>query len=242
LLPLVLSTTAGAVDVIGFLTLGGLFTAHITGNLVILVAHYLTGRFGQLGPLLSVPVFIIVLGAITVIFANREVIPKTRRTLLVLHALFLAAFLGFSVKFGPFANPDGGIGIFVGMLGVAAMAIQNALIKLSLPGSSATAVMTTNPTQLAVDLAIVIRGSEDPDKLARSCRRIRVTFPSIVGFVIGCGTASCLEVSYGLWAILLTVVLAIIAIPLGEHWCDQPSRCHETSFGRATSAPLKAGL
>ena len=35
LLPAVLSTTAGATDVISFLVLGGLFTAHITGNLVI---------------------------------------------------------------------------------------------------------------------------------------------------------------------------------------------------------------
>jgi uncharacterized membrane protein YoaK (UPF0700 family) len=34
LLPAVLSMTAGAVDVIGFLALGGLFTAYITGNLV----------------------------------------------------------------------------------------------------------------------------------------------------------------------------------------------------------------
>jgi hypothetical protein len=32
-LPAILSTTAGAVDVIGFLVFGGLFTAHITGNL-----------------------------------------------------------------------------------------------------------------------------------------------------------------------------------------------------------------
>ena len=32
LLPAVLSTTAGAVDVIGFLGLGGLLTAHITGT------------------------------------------------------------------------------------------------------------------------------------------------------------------------------------------------------------------
>jgi hypothetical protein len=32
LLPTVLSMTAGSVDVISFLGLGGLFTAHITGN------------------------------------------------------------------------------------------------------------------------------------------------------------------------------------------------------------------
>ena len=53
LLPALLSTTAGAVDVIGFLALGGLFTAHITGNLVILAAHYVTGRFGEIRPILQ---------------------------------------------------------------------------------------------------------------------------------------------------------------------------------------------
>ena len=54
MLPCVLSATAGAVDVIGFLALGGLFTAHITGNVVILAAHWLTGKFSEVGPLLSV--------------------------------------------------------------------------------------------------------------------------------------------------------------------------------------------
>src|SRR6267154_6856922 len=69
LLPALLSTTAGAVDVIGFLALGGLFTAHITGNLVVLAAHYITGRFGEIAPLLSVPMFMVVLGVVTLTFA-----------------------------------------------------------------------------------------------------------------------------------------------------------------------------
>jgi len=221
LLPVVLSTTAGAVDVIGFLTLGGLLSAHITGNLVIVVAHYVTGGFGEIGPLLSVPVFVTVL-LIAAIFANQET-RRARRTLLVLQAVLLTAFLGLGVAFGPFPNPDAGIGVLAGMLGVAAMAIQNALIRLALPGSPSTAVMTTNTTQLAVDLATVVRGTDGQDKLARSRRRIGQIFPSIAGFVIGCASAAFLEVGYGLWALMLPVTLATIAIALGECWRDQPT-------------------
>src|SRR5437588_11174850 len=92
LLPTVLSTTAGAVDVIGFLALGGLFTAHITGNLVILAAHYVTGRFSQIGPLLSVPVFVVVLGLVIVLFENKAT-DDARRALMILHAGLLVAFL-----------------------------------------------------------------------------------------------------------------------------------------------------
>jgi Protein of unknown function (DUF1275) len=69
LLPALLSTTAGAVDVIGFLALG-VFTAHITGNLVILAAHYITGGFGEIGPILSVPVFMLVLTVVTLAFVK----------------------------------------------------------------------------------------------------------------------------------------------------------------------------
>ena len=64
LLPALLTRRFGAVDVIGFLALG-VFMAHITGNLVILAAHYVTGRFGEIGPILSVPVFMLVLSLVT---------------------------------------------------------------------------------------------------------------------------------------------------------------------------------
>jgi len=220
LLPTVLSTTAGAVDVIGFLALGGLFTAHITGNLVILAAHYVTGGFGQVGPLLSVPVFVAVLGAVTLVFGAADKARASRRALLVLHAALLAGFLGLGAGFGPFADADSATAVLVGMLGVAAMATQNALVKLALPGSPSTAVLTTNTTQLTIDLATLARRRGQPDELARARRRASVTFPCVVGFVLGCAAGAFLEVHFRLWALALPVILAALAVPLGELWSD----------------------
>src|SRR3979409_2799684 len=62
LLPTVLSIIAGSVDAISFLGLGGLFTAHVTGNLVILAAHLVSGSRAPVAPMLSVPVFVAALG------------------------------------------------------------------------------------------------------------------------------------------------------------------------------------
>ena len=216
LLVAALSTTAGAVDVIGFLGLGGLFVAHITGNLVVLAAHYATGSFSQIAPLLSVPLFVVVLGTVTALFVDHET-RRARRTLLILEAVFLSAFLGLGVGLGPFRNFDSGMAVFVGMLGVTAMAIQNALVKLELPGFPSTAVVTTNTVQLTSDLAELARGKGDPRDLERARRRARLTFPSVAGFVVGCAAGGFLEVYFGLRALVLPVVLAWIAVPLGEY-------------------------
>src|SRR5258705_4200616 len=63
LLPFVLSVIAGSVDVIGFLGLGGLFIAHITGNLVVLAARSVGGEEASVAHLLAVPVFVMALAA-----------------------------------------------------------------------------------------------------------------------------------------------------------------------------------
>jgi uncharacterized membrane protein YoaK (UPF0700 family) len=224
LLPVVLSTTAGAVDVIGFLALGGLFTAHISGNLCVLAAHYITGRFSHVGPLLSVPVFVVVLGAVTLASGAVEKAGYSpRRGLLVLQAALLAGCLGLGTRFGPFSDPDCPLAVFMGMLAVAAMATQNALVKLALPGAPSTAVMTTNITQLTIDLATLARGWGEPDDLARARRRASVTFPCVVGFVAGCAAGAVLEVHFVLWALALPVALAVLAIPLGELRSDGPA-------------------
>jgi len=61
-LPAVLSVIAGMVDAIGFLSLG-LFTAHVTGNLVIIAALLLRGGPPHLAQILAVPVFMLAVAA-----------------------------------------------------------------------------------------------------------------------------------------------------------------------------------
>ena len=217
LLPAVLGMTAGAVDVTGFLALGGLFTAHITGNIVILAAHYVTGNFGEIAPLLSAPVFVIVLGVITVMFVRKPV-PFIRRALLVIQALLLASFLGFGISFGPFANPNSSMAVFVGMLGVAAMATQNAVVRLALPGHPTTAVMSTNAAQLAVDLAMLARCLFQPIKVKEIRTRADVTTLAVLGFVVGVVAGAILEIHFGLWSLTFPSLLAVLAIPLSESW------------------------
>jgi len=236
-LPAVLSTTAGAVDVISFLALGGLFTAHITGNVVILAVHYVVGGFSEVGPLLSVPVFVTVLGAVALASGAIEKVGySSRRPLLVLQVALLAACLGLGVGFGPFADPDRPMAVLVGMLGVAAMATQNALVKLTLPGTPSTAVMTTNAAQLTVDLATLARGRGEPDDLSTARRRVSVTGSCVVGFVAGCAAGAVLEVHFGLWALALPAALAGITVPLGElgrhKHSTQPASNGETSDGQ----------
>jgi len=208
---------AGAVDVIGFLALGGLFTAHITGNLVVLAGHYITGRFGEIAPLLSVPMFVVVLSIVTLTFVAKP-IRIARRALLVLQAVVLGAFLGFGAGFGPFENPNSGMAVFVAMLGVAAMAIQNALVRLALPGAPSTAVMTTNVTQFTVDVAMLARGSDEPGPLATVRRRANLTLVSVIGFGVGLGLGALLELHFGLWSLIFPMTLAALSIPLGESW------------------------
>jgi uncharacterized membrane protein YoaK (UPF0700 family) len=217
LLPAVLSTTAGAVDVIGFLALGGLFTAHITGNVVVVAAHYVIGGFSEVGPLLAVPMFVAVLAAVTLAsLAARKAGYGSRRALLVLHAALLAGCLGLGVGFGPFADADRPMAVLVGMIAVAGMATQNTLVKLVLPGAPSTAVMTTNTTQLTIDLATLLWRRGKPEDLAQARRRAGQTLPCVVGFVAGCAAGAALEVHFGLGALALPVALAVLAVPLGE--------------------------
>lgn len=187
MLPSMLSMIAGSVDVISFLGLGGLFAAHITGNLILIAAHIVGGTAVNPAHLLSVPVFIAVLGVTRWLVAGLEAAGlASLRPLLLLQLLLLTGFLAFGVAAGPSISPDGAITILAGMLGVSAMAVQNAMVVMSLKDSPSTAVMTTNITRFVMDVGEVLLGN-DPDKVAEASRRARHTFPAIIGFAGGAG-------------------------------------------------------
>jgi uncharacterized membrane protein YoaK (UPF0700 family) len=217
LLPTVLSIIAGSVDAIGFLGLGGLFTAHVTGNLVILAAHLVSGSGAPVAPMLSVPVFVAALGLTRLLAGALE---RTRfaslRPLLLLQLLLLVGFLVLCVSAGPHIDPNTTKAILGGMLGVSAMAVQNALVQISLQGAPSTAVMTTNITRFMMDVGDVMLGRRPAD-VAKARDRAMRTWPAIVGFAVGCGLGATCEATFGLWSLALPAGLALLAVAMSTN-------------------------
>src|SRR5271155_272606 len=105
-LPFVLSVIAGSTDMISFLGLNGLFTAHITGNIVVLAAHIVAGNPAIFSYILSVPFFMLVL-FLTRLLASRleRAGMSTLQPLLLLQLICLAAFFALCVTAGPRRAP-----------------------------------------------------------------------------------------------------------------------------------------
>jgi uncharacterized membrane protein YoaK (UPF0700 family) len=215
LLPFVLSVIAGNVDIIGFLGLGGLFIAHITGNIVVLTARLVAGDQASLAHLIAVPVFVSALALTRLLVARLERVRiGSLVPLLLLQFLLLSAFFNVCVGAGPGIDPNGARMIFAGMLGVCAMAVQNALVRVSLKGAPSTAVMTTNITLFTMDVVkILLRG--DATDVAAARDRAGNTWPAIAGFLLGCTLGAACEAAFGLRSLVLPATLALYAIALG---------------------------
>src|SRR6266446_6732565 len=213
LLPFVLSMIAGSTDVIGFLGLGGLLTAHITGNLVILVARFVANEPVPLSYLIAVPVFVIVLGMTRLLVAVLEQLGiASLLPLLLLQSLLLCLSLAICLSAGSHIDPNTVSAIIAGMLGVSAMAVQNALVRISIRGAPSTAVMTTNITAFSIDVGEIWLGK---DVKRTAAARAKHTWPAIAGFVIGCALGAACEPAFGLQSLALPTGFALLALVLG---------------------------
>jgi uncharacterized membrane protein YoaK (UPF0700 family) len=214
LLPTVLSVIAGSTDVIGFLGLGGLFTAHVTGNLVVLAAHAVTGGEARIAPMLSVPVFMGTLVATRLLAGFLDLIGRASlRPLLLVQFLLLSGLLLAGVAAGPAVDTNAPNLVIAGMLGVAAMAVQAALVQISLSEAPPTTVLTTNITRFVMDIGEVLLGGE-LDSVAKASNRAKRTLPAIIGFVTGCALGAACEALLGLWSFALPTGLAMLAFAM----------------------------
>ena len=207
----ILSIIAGSTDAIGFVGLNGLFTAHITGNLAILAARIVGSSDAQLSSILSVPVFMIAV-CLTRVYASKLERNETAllKSLLLTQLFFLLCFLALCAIQEPVLNPNTGIAITAGMLGVCAMAVQNVLVQVSFKGAPPTAIMTSNVTRFSMSLGTLIRPAT-PDKIGEARVQIKHTLPVILGFSIGCALGAATESLCGMWSLILPSILAAIA-------------------------------
>jgi uncharacterized membrane protein YoaK (UPF0700 family) len=202
-----LSATAGAVDVIGLQRLG-LFTAHITGNIVVIAAEIVSGGPPRRLQILAVPVFMIAVAA-TWLIANALERRGMRilRPLLIVQLLLIGGVLLASAIDG--ANPrrtGAGVGLEA-MLAVSAMACQFATLRIAVPGAPSTAVMTGNLTGIVLSTLDVVASRQSNDA-ARA--QLRKTSGSFLGFFLGCVAGAIAVLWLDGWAWALPCAMATI--------------------------------
>ena len=207
-----LSFTAGFVDTAAFIALFGLFTAHVTGNFVLIGAELVSSSTsGVLAKLLALPAFVAAVAAtrlVSLALERRGMAPL--RWLLALEAVLLAGFCAAGVAGSPFASADGLDAILVGMLGVTAMGVQNAVARLSLSHLAQTTVMTGNVTQAVIDTVDLMRGAVPADSPLRG--RLGRMMPAVLAFAAGAVAGAVGVATLSFWCLLLPVaILAALA-------------------------------
>jgi uncharacterized membrane protein YoaK (UPF0700 family) len=203
------------VDVIGYLSFG-IFTAHITGNIVVIAALLVRGGAPNVAQILAIPAFVIAVAASWLIAkASERRGPALTRRLLTVHLGLLTCVLIFSLLLHPAANAHGLLADADAMLAVCAMACQFALLHLAVPGAPSTAVMTGNLTIATLSLAETL--SRSRQSLSDDVpKRLHATLGLIAGFFAGCLVGAAAVSLLSDWAWAFPVVLAAAAWNLGR--------------------------
>jgi uncharacterized membrane protein YoaK (UPF0700 family) len=209
-LPTILSFNGGYVDTVGYLSLQGLFTAHVTGNFVTIGAALVFGTSGVVAKLLALPVFCLVIIATRLVSFNLPARWPVLETMLILKLLLLLVAAVFAIAMGPFANGDGAPAIILGMTLVSAMAIQNAAQRIHLGAAPPTTLMTGTTTQMMIDIADMIRGVPGVarDAIRSRLRRMCV---AVASFAAGAAAGALLFHAIGSWCFALPPVVAFLA-------------------------------
>jgi len=200
-----LATIAGYVDTLGFVALFGLFTAHVTGNFILIGSGLAGAGHDLLIKWLAFPAFVA-----GIVFACALDDGLLRRghgvracALYVLQAALLAAFMVAGALAAPVTDSGAPMATACGMLGAAAMGVQNAHGRLTTRSVVANTVMTGNVTQAVIDAFDLLFRSGDPTARHAARSRLLRTLPPVAGFAIGASVGAAGYLFASFWALLL---------------------------------------
>ena len=188
---LILSFVAGFVDVAGYLALFGLFSANMTGN-ILLVAVELVQPRGDiaLNRLVAVPLFMsgVLIGWLIAAQAKRRAWSVTP-VLLVSEAIALTLFAVVGMVYGTQLQSSSQQGLIVAIsaFSLIAMGLQNALARELSANMPTTTAMTNNLSLLILDGAALVSAKLKGQPLATdtSSQRFAQIVPVFCGFLIG---------------------------------------------------------
>ena len=214
--PTLLSFAAGYTDTAGFLAMHGLFTAHVTGNFVTIGAALVMGATGTATKLLALPTFcaVVILSRLLryrLVAAGKPVF----RTLLAIQLVLLVLGGAVAIWQGPFEHGDAPAAMFAGLVLVAGMAVQNAVQRVHLASAPPTTMMTGTTTQLMLDVADLLHGVPQEQRVAARGRMARMG-GAVLTFAAGCAAAALLYRYVGMWCFAVPPVLVLGAFCHGD--------------------------
>ena len=136
----------------------------------------------------------------------------TLRTLLALQALLLGGAFVLGVSAGAPFDPTAARAVTVGILAVAAMAVQNALVQISLTGGPLNRGHDHQHHALHDGSLCRTAAALPPARWSSARRRVWRAGPVIAGFVVGCGLGAAYGAAYGLWSLVLSAGFAVAAV------------------------------
>lgn len=214
-----LASIAGYVDTLGFVALFGLFTAHVTGNFILIGSGLAGVGQGLMIKWLAFPAFIAgIVGARVLDHRMRSLGHGVRaRSLYALQAVLLAGFMLAGVMASPIADADAPRTILCGLLGAAAMGVQNAHGRLTARSVVANTVMTGNVTQAVIDAFDWLVPLAAPAERDAARARLRRTLPPVAGFALGAGAGAAAYLFAAFWALALPLAaLCFLAYQSGR--------------------------
>jgi len=214
LLPVGLGFAAGFVDTLGFVALLSFFTAHVTGNFIVLGSELSEPKHGLIAKLLALPMFMITVAAVRLYgraLERRE--HSAAAPLLVLEAIFLIVFMAVGLFAAPITDADAPLAILTAMSGVVAMGVQNAASRTAFASLSPTTVMTGNVTQLMIDAVDLVAGGPEATLQPVRARFMRF-WPPVLAFAAG---AVCGGFGYKVGGFLSLLVPIALVIALAIH-------------------------